>query len=227
MPTRASRVPCYEAQGSSSVRCAFLLGVTMLALSACPSTGVYRTADPVPVEEWRLGGALGIGLLKDREQKTKFPTVPVVLSARRGIVEDLDIGARIYATGVQLNATWRVYHERWSLALAPSIGGTRSPDSPVVVESAHLFVQLQGIASTALDKRWTIATGPKTGWGLYYPVTGGSAQGLWLGAFVLAEAKLGSKWRVGPELGAFAVVSGEVPVAGSHIEFAVNTKRDF
>jgi hypothetical protein len=227
MPTRGSRVPRSKSQASVSVCCAFVLGTMVLALSACPSTGVYRTADPVPAKEWRLGGALGIGLLKDREQKTKIPTLPVVLSARRGIVEDLDLGARIYATGAQLNATWRVYHERWSLALAPSIGGMRLPDSPVVVESIHLFVQLQGIASRALDKRWTIATGPKTGWGLYYPVTGGNAQGLWLGAFVLAEAKVGSKWRIGPELGAFAVVSGEVPVAGAHIEFAVNTKRDF
>ncbi len=214
MPIRAS--------GRLSAACCALL-----TLSACPSTGVYRTADPVPPKTWRIGGALGIGVLKDTEQKTTIPTVPIVLSARRGIQENLDIGGRIYASGVQVNATWRVYQAKWSLALAPSLGGIRFLDSVATVDSINLFLGLQGIASTEINKRWTVAMGPKSGWGLYYPETGGSAQGLWFGAFVLAEAKLGEKWRIGPELGGFAVVRGEVPVHGRHLQFAVNTKRDF
>jgi hypothetical protein len=140
--------------------------------------------------------------------------------------EDLDLGVRIYGSGGQLNATWRIYHAAWSLAVAPSIGGARLPDSAATVDSINLFAGLQGIASTPLSKRWTIAMGPTTGWGLFYPETGGHAQGTWLGAFVLLEAKVGSKWRMGPELGGFGVVTGEVPVPGSVFQFTGSVKRD-
>jgi hypothetical protein len=195
-------------------------------LSACPSTGVYRTADPVSPNEWRIGGAVGVGVLKDTERETNIPTAPFVLSARRGLREDLDLGLRLYGSGAQLSATWRVYHANWSLAVAPSIGGVRLPDSVATVDSINLFAGLQGIASTPLSKRWTIAMGPTTGWGLFYPETGGHAQGTWLGAFALLEATVGSKWRMGPELGGFAMVTGQVPVSGSVFQFTGNVKRD-
>jgi hypothetical protein len=187
---------------------------------------VYRTADPVPPKQWRLGAASGIGVFRDTERETSVPSVPLVLSARRGIGQDLDVGARIYTSGMQLSATWRVHHATWSLALAPSIGGARLLESAVTVDSINLFAGLQGIASRAISKRWTIAMGPTSGWGLYYPETGGHAQGVWLGAFVLAEAKLGSRWRIGPELGGYGVVSGQVPVQGRYFQLAGNVKLD-
>ena len=199
----------------------------MSILSACPSTGVYRTADPVPEGHWRLGAASGVGLYRDTERETSLPAFPTAFSARRGVGNDLDIGGRIYASGVQLNATWRLHHATWSLALAPSIGGLRYPGTGPTTDSINLFAGLQGIASRPLSKRWTIATGPITGWGLYYPETGGHAQGVWLGAFVYAEARIGSKWRMGPEIGGYSVVSGQVPVHGRYFQIAGNVTRDF
>lgn len=209
------------------IRASLGLLAALLLLTACPSTGVYRTADPVPPDQWRLGLASGVGVMHDSERETSIPTLPAVLSARRGLAQDLDLGARVHASGVQLNATWRLYHATWSLALAPSIGGVRLVESGATVDSINLFAGLQGIASRPLSKRWTIATGPSTGWGLFYPETGGHAQGLWLGAFVYAEAKVGSKWRMGPEIGGYGVVSGEVPVDGRYFQIAGNVKRDF
>ena len=119
-----------------------------------------------------------------------------------------------------------LYHQDWSLALAPSLSGIRFTETPITVDSINLFAGVQGIASRPLSPRWTIAMGPTTGYGLYYPETGGHAQGAWLGAFVHLEAKVYSKWRLGPELGGYAVIAGEVPVDGSYLQFAFSAKRD-
>jgi hypothetical protein len=165
--------------------------------------------------------------MSDREQKTKIPTGDFELSARRGVSENLDMGGRLHLGGAQLNATWRVHREGlWSYAIAPSLGGVRAIENPASVDAIHLFVGLAGIASRPLSKRWTLAAGPISGWGLFWPETGGHAQGAWLGAFLHFEAKLGSKWRIAPELSGYRVFAGEVPVRGANLQLGVGLTRD-
>jgi hypothetical protein len=204
-----------------------LLAALAATLAGCPSTSLYRTADPVPEGEWRIGGALDLGVMSDREQKTRIPTLDVELLARRGVSENLDIGGKLHFSGAQVNATWRVHRENgWSYAIAPSLGGMRAVESPATVDSINLFAGLSAIASNPLSKRWTMAAGPISGWGLYWPETGGSAHGAWLGAFVHFEAKVGSKWRISPELSAYRVFAGEVPVRGASLQLGASFVRD-
>lgn len=204
-----------------------LLACTALTAAGCPSTSLYRTADPVPEGQWRIGGALNLGAMSDREQDTRIPIADLELTARRGLNKDLDVGGKLHFGGAQFNATWRVHQENeWSYAIAPSLGGLRAVENPLSVDAIYLFAGLSAIASRPLNKRWTLAAGPISGWGLYWPETGGSAQGAWLGAFVHFEAKLGSKWRISPELSSYRVMAGEVPVRGASIQLGVGLNRD-
>lgn len=193
--------------------------------SGCPSTSLYRTADPVEPGDWRLGGALGAGAITDREQDTLLPTGQFELSARRGMREDVDAGIKLYLAGAEVNATWRVYKETWSFAVAPALSAVRFNENNLVPESLHVFAQLHGIASRPLSRRWTLSVGPSSGWGLYWPAGGGSAQGAWLGAFVHGEAKLGTHWRITPEISTYRVFTGSVPVRGSAAHFGVGISR--
>lgn len=199
----------------------------MCCSAGCPSTTVYRSADPVPRGKWRVGGALGLGGQTDRAQKTRSPSGHLELSARRGVSQNVDIGAKLYMLGAEANATWRIARgSKWSYAIAPSVGGIRTPENAVVVDAINLFIGINGVASRPLSQRWTLSVGPLSGWGLYWPETGGSAQGLWLGAFAAGEARLGTRWRITPELGFYRVVSGQVPVRGSALRFGAALSRD-
>ncbi len=201
------------------------LALSLLVLAGCPATGVYRSADPVPRGQWRVGGAASVGAYRDDPQQTRIPTGTVELSVRRGVTDDLDLGARLYTAGIDASATWRFSHRRWSWAVAPSIGGLRSNDSGVSPRAVHLFGQTAVIASRPLSPRWTLSLGPTLGAGLYWPETGGHATGLWLGGFVNAGARLG-RWLIAPELGLLRVVSGEVPVDGAGVQLGCAVTRD-
>lgn len=203
---------------------------TLLAfvlLAGCPSTTVYRTAEPVEPGRWQVGGALGLGAFSDAEQDTRVPTGHIELSARRGIAEGIDAGGKLYTFGAELNATLRVYRgEAWSWAVLPSIGGLRSQENGLIVDAIHLFAGLGAVASRPLSDRWTLGVGPFVGYGLFWPETGGSAQGGWLGGFAHADLKLGARWHLTPELGAYRVIAGEVPVDGGALSLGVSARRD-
>jgi len=196
-----------------------------LALAGCPATGVYRTADPVAPGRWRVGGAASVGALRDEPQGSRIPTGTLELSARRGLVRDLDVGARLYTFGADVSATWRFSHRRWSWALAPSLGGLRSNDTGLSPPALHLFGQAAAIGSRPLTPRWTLNVGPTLGGGLYWPETGGHATGAWLGGFVGAGYRAG-RWIVAPELGVLRVIAGDVPVDGGGAQLGVAVTRD-
>jgi len=204
MRTRASR---------RTIARACLLGALLLA--ACPSTTVYRTADPVPPGRWQLAAATGIGGMRDTEQESRIPTGHLELAARRGIRPDLDLGLKLYTIGVEASATWRFRRSpTWSWALAPSLGGARTRESGVITDAIHLFAGGAVIASRKLSRRWHLGLGPLAGWGLYWPETGGHATGAWLGGFINADARISASWHLVPEIGAYRVITGEVPVHG-------------
>jgi hypothetical protein len=198
---------------------------SLLVLAACPATGVYRTADPVPQGKWRVGGAIGGGVLRDTEQETRTPTLDLELTARRGVAPDVDVGARLSTGGLDLSATWRFSHRRWSWALAPSAGGLRTNDSGLSPPAMDLFAQAALVASRPLSRRWTLSLGPSLGGGFYFPESGGSATGLWLGAFAGAGVRAGC-WWIEPELDLLGVVLGDVPVHGGGLQLGVAVVRD-
>jgi len=199
----------------------------LLACVGCPSTTVYRTADPVEPGRWQLGAAVGVGALRDTEQETRIPTGHIELSARRGVAENLDLGLKLYTFGAELNGTFRVHRTKtWSFAVLPSFSGLRTNENAITVNAIHLFGQLGGVASRPLSERWNLGLGGFSGWGLYLPVTGGSAQGAWLGAFATADFKMSRRWHLTPELGFYRVVAGEVPIKGSAANVGVAFRLD-
>jgi hypothetical protein len=211
---------------ASSIDCTVILGF-LLALAGCASTQVYRGADPVDPGAWQAGGALGVGVLADREQETRIPSGHVQLDARRGMTENLDLGLRLYTLGLQGNATWRVVRGGWSWALAPAVEGARTRESALTVDAIHGFAHTTVIATRALSPSWALSLGPSVGFGLYWPETGGSAHGVWLGGFVNASGSFWQDWHFVPELGLFRVFSGEVPVKGVGAELGAALLHDF
>ncbi len=203
----------------------YILACASVLLGACPSTSVYRTADPLDEGQWQVGAAVGVGGMADQEQDTSIPIGHVELSARRGIGHNVDIGAKLYVAGTEINATWRVHKAGWSYALAPSFAGVQVRESVLIPKSIHLFAGLTAIASRQMSDRWSLATGPLAGWGLYLPSTGGSAQGAWLGAFIHMQAKVGERWLLGPEITTYGVIAGEVPVRGGAIQLGFSLLR--
>lgn len=200
-------------RASSSVAlCALAAGLALTA--ACPSTTVYRTAEPVPPGHWQLSAATGVGGMRDTEQDSRIPTGHLEIAARRGVRTDLDVGLKLYTVGAEASATWRFRRGPWSWALAPSLGGAHTRESGVITDAVHLFAGATVIASRRLSPRWHIGLGPLAGWGLYWPETGGHATGAWLGGFVNADAQISARWHLVPELGAYRVLRGEVPVRG-------------
>ncbi|RMH38226.1 MAG: hypothetical protein D6689_19865 [Deltaproteobacteria bacterium] len=164
--------------------------------------------------------------MRDFEQDSRLPIGHVELSARRGVAPDVDVGAKLFVAGAQVEATWRVVRGRWSWAVAPSLAAARTANTPATVDAIHAFAGVAGIASRPLSRRWSVSVGPLAGWGLFWPRTGGHAQGLWLGAFAGAEARLGARWRVAPELSVYRVVAGEVPIAGAAVQLGAAVRYD-
>jgi hypothetical protein len=198
----------------------------VLLAAACGPTGIYRTADPVPRGRWKLGAALGTGSLRDTEQQTRIPTAHVEVEARRGMTDALDLGLKLYTIGAEANATWRFHHARWSLALAPSLGGAHTRESGVVTDALHAHVGAALVASRPVSARWTFATGPLLGWGLYLPAGGGSAHGVWGGGFALFDFHWTARFHLVPELMLFDVPVGQVPVHGFGVRFGVGARWD-
>jgi len=195
-------------------------------VAGCGPTGVYRTADPVARGRWQIGAAAGGGVLRDTEQDTRIPTGHIELEARRGMTDALDLGLKLYTFGLEANATWRLYHQRWSLALAPSVGGARTRENGLITDALHLQAGNAFIASRPISRRWTFAAGPLVGWGLFLPAGGGSAQGIWGGGFALFDFHTSGRFHLAPELALFDVLWGEVPVRGFGARIGVGMRWD-
>lgn len=205
---------------------ATLATLALGALAGCPSTSVYRTADPVPKGAWQVGLGADLGALSDTEQQTRAPTGSLELSVRRGLADNVDIGAKLYTFGLEMNATVRLRKRRWSWALAPYVAGLRTDESASSVRALHVFAGSAAIVSRPLSARWTFATGPFVGYGLYRPETGGSAHGLWLGGFLHFDRAVGKRSHITPEIGVYRVVAGEVPVRGGAVRLGAAWRWD-
>lgn len=203
---------------SKTVACGFL---GLLILSGCPSTSVYRSADPVAPGRWSFGAATGVASMRDTERDTQFPSGHLELSARRGLAQDLDAGVKLYVAGLEANATWRLHRGRWSWAVAPYLSGLRTKNTAVTVDAIHVFAGSAVVGSRRLSSGWKLSLGPSLGYGLYWPVTGGFAQGGSLGGFINGQWSISDAWALVPEMSAYKVVVGDVPLHGHAMQIGL------
>jgi len=184
-------------------------------LTGCPSVSTLHRADPVKPGRWELGAGLDGLILRDVPQDTRAPSGQVLITARRGLFEDLDAGVRLYTFGLDASVRWRFYRgDTWRVAALPTLGTAKTSEAQTTTEAWHLFAQLPVVFTRDLGRAWTLSWGPRLVWGLYYPEGGGHAQGTMLGAFVNAEYALSRAWALVPELSFHRTIQGEVPVNG-------------
>jgi hypothetical protein len=215
MPTR----------GLDPTRSATSAALLAALLPACAPTSLYRTAEPVPRGEWHLTAAAGGGGLSDRDQATKTGIGHAEVGLRRGLTHDLDLGARVFVPGLELNATWRLAHrDGWSLALAPQVAIVRTPPSTTLTNAAQLLTSLAVPVTRRWSNEWAFTLGPTIGHGVYWPETGGSAHGVRLGGVMSVQWRSSPRWWWLAELDAQRTVSGEVPTTGGAVLLGVGAR---
>jgi hypothetical protein len=172
--------------------------------------------------------ALGFVQFRDTEQDSLIPGAQVELGARRGLVDDLDVGLKLYLLGIQSDVKWRLRNGPISVAIAPAFDLSRTRETAITTDAAHLFVHVPLLVSYPSSPRWTITTGPKLMYGLYWPKNGGHAQGLSVGGLLGAAFRFrGGRWRLLPEVDLYRSVAGEVPVRGWSFHTGAALARDF
>jgi hypothetical protein len=194
-------------------------------LTGCPPTSLYRTAEPTPKDTWQFTAGVGVGQSRDTEQETKIPIGAAELGVRRGLTDDLDVGARLFVPGVDLNATWRLLHRgMWSVAVAPQVAIVRMGDTAATTNSLNLFSSLTSPVTYRFSRSWALTFAPLVGGGAYWPKSGGHATGLWLGGAVNVEWRARERVWLVPELSGYRVVAGEVPTRGGAVLFGVGAR---
>ncbi len=189
--------------------------VAALLFTGCPSVSTLHRADPVMPGRWELGAGVDGLLLRDLPQDTRSPSGQALVTARRGLFEDLDAGLRLYTVGLDASVRWRFYRgATWRVAAIPTLGTAKTAESQTTTNAWHLFAQLPVVFTRDLNRDWSLSCGPRVVWGLYYPEGGGNAQGTMLGGFVNLEYALSPRWAIVPELSFHRTIHGEVPADG-------------
>ncbi len=185
-------------------------------LAGCPSTTLYRTADPVPRGRWQLAFGASGGALADDVQEARSPTGQGEVGLRRGVSGNADVGVKLFTLGLGVDATLRFVHRgRWSLAFAPEVSAMHTPTSTLTTAASHLFARGSVLATYRTSPQWAFTLAPSVGAGLYLPRSAGYRAGLWLGATVNAEVRVGAGVWLVPEVGGYRVLTGEVPLRGA------------
>lgn len=196
--------------------------IVALALAGCPSLSTRQTANTLPPGDWQIGGAFDLYGFRDVEQDARIPAAQLELSARRGLAADLDAGLKLFVAGLEAGAKWRFRRGPWPLALSPSASVSRTTTTPLTTDALHLLVQLPLLVTHG---NWTF--GPKLFWALYWPVTGGHADGWSLGAHVSYDIRFRHRWHLQPELSLYRSLAGDVPVDGGSAQLGLGLARDF
>jgi hypothetical protein len=189
-----------------------------LLLVACPSMATRQTADPTPPGRWQLLGSLDVVAFRDVEQETRLPGLQLELGARRGLVEDLDAGLKLHGFGVQGDVKWRFRRAPWAMALVPAVDLGWTPETGLTTDAIHGFGHLALLVSREIRSCLQVTFGPKAMAGVYWPETGGSAGGAWLGAFGSLDWRFSPRWHLVPEIDLYRSVAGEVPVRGGALQ---------
>lgn len=131
------------------------LAVCLAALVGCTTLSTLdgaRTLDPGQVQ---VASAVSVqGGTNAISRATGIPVGQVELGARYGVVEHVDIGARIYVGGALVDVRYRFAQRGpWHFAVAPGIGGLPAP------RVGRVDVRGPIRAQRALGESWDVTVG--------------------------------------------------------------------
>lgn len=190
-----------------------------LTIAACGSLTSYHTAETLPCGTWQVQAAIGAGSYRDEPFGTNTPTAHAELSARVGLTDDTELGAKLYTLGAELGARHRLRRRAsargMSLAVHASLGGVRSRGEGSLPEMILGQARLGMLATWRSSPRlaWTFG-GIGTG-SLFLPAGGGHATGTLLGGVANLDWRFAARWHLIPELSLHRSLAGDVPVDGS------------
>jgi hypothetical protein len=199
---------------SDTLAVAIVALVTPAVLGACAAMSTRQSADPVPAGSWQVSAGVDGVLYRDTEQQLTTPALQVEVGARRGVSENVDVGARVYIQGVEAGVKWRFYKRDWSIAVAPSLAASRTRDTQLTVDALYLFGHVPLLLGYRLSRSEMLNFGPRAMVGYFLPATGGHSQGASLGAFFNLDVRAGETWHLFPEAVVFHSVAGDVPIRG-------------
>jgi hypothetical protein len=192
-----------------------LIPLASLLLSGCPSLSTLQTPRTVPKGQTRFGiGAEAVGISSDGDSIT----VPQFeFSARYGLTDDIDIGAKLYAIGVELGLKYQFLRGPLDIAIAPaasyisvntSVSGGSGEGADASVSVAHLHAPL--LLGYNVSDSVTLGFGPK----LLYVISTASVSsedatdtvtgdGLLVGGFFSVPLRVGNAFWIAPEVNVY------------------------
>jgi len=207
-----------------------LAGAGSLALlgGGCASLSMKQAAEPLPAGRWEVSGSLDAVGYRDIPQQSRAAAPQVEVAARRGLGSGLEASAKLYLFGLELGGKWRFWRQgKWAMAVAPAVAFSRLRESATTTDAFNFFGLASLLIGYDLGPRSSINFGPRALYGLYYPKTGGYAQGLSPGVFFNYVRPIGENWKVIPDINVFRTAAGEVPVDGWSAQAGVGFGREF
>ena len=145
----------------------------LVLLTACGSVTQYQSADPVGARRWQGMAAAGVGSFKDDPQQGKTPTANVELGARYGITDDLDVGLKLFALGIEASVRARVRTGgtgAWSIALLAAANSEGNNKASAGNDAAILAqLRLGAVATRHASPRWGWNVGVATTGSVFVP----------------------------------------------------------
>ena len=131
----------------------------VMLLLACTTLHTVDGAKTLEPGQWQVGAA---GSLQGKQNPTSTALgVPVgqgEVNLRVGLVEDVDIGTRLYIGGVYGDVRYRFAQPgQWDLAVAPGIGGLMLPVPSFPAGTLDLRTPVR--AQRPLSNRWDLSLG--------------------------------------------------------------------
>lgn len=131
----------------------------LVALTGCMTFSRIHGAKTLAPRQIEAGVALGVRTSDDPSfQAYPIPQGPVVL--RVGVVEDLDLGFRLYLLGGGADLRWRFFHRGpWHVALNPGVGVVLQPNLLNLAELGAVETSLPLLAELELTDWLSVSAG--------------------------------------------------------------------
>jgi hypothetical protein len=188
-----------------------LVSLALLVLTGCPSLSTMQTPSTVPKNQIRFGiGLEGVGYAETDGSVTAPQTE---FSARYGVTDEIDFGAKLYFLGAEVGAKFQFLRGQLDAAIAPAgsyISITSSDSSGNEAKASVAYLHLPLLLGYNVSDRLTLGFGPK----LLYVLTTGSAStstesssvtsdGFMTGGYAQIAYRVGDAFWLAPEINVY------------------------